>query len=152
MFTVKILMEAVEVARLVLEKQRRRTGLARCMTSLDEFGVFRRVADVNLHGFVPRIRDRYELAIKTCTQAADKVWQWITEIFVFATAKAVTGHHYPAPKSLFICIQTCQFITFVNRKGTAQHRVSIFVQPFRNAWPIHGLSAGDRPPGRRYAV
>jgi hypothetical protein len=43
-FSVKILMEAVATARLVLKNQWRRTGLARCMASLDEFGVFRRVA------------------------------------------------------------------------------------------------------------
>src|SRR3954469_22415689 len=58
---IEILMQAVEIAGLVLQQQRRRPRLPGLMAALQERRVFGGVADVDPHRLVPAIGDALKL-------------------------------------------------------------------------------------------
>jgi hypothetical protein len=89
---VKVLMQAVEVARYILKQQRRRTRLARIVALLQERRVAVRVAAFDAHSCVPVIGNSREMRIKRRAQAADEVGQRVLEVPVLAFAEAVSRH------------------------------------------------------------
>src|ERR1041385_7080372 len=71
--TVKILVQAVVIARTVFEQQWRGFILPGRATATDVIGVLRRIANVDTHRLVPTIRDRHEARIDRRAQLCDQV-------------------------------------------------------------------------------
>ena len=64
MLAIKILVEAVEITRSVLEQQRRRPELSSLMTTPEEPGVAFRVSHIDTHDFVPPVGYPFEMRIE----------------------------------------------------------------------------------------
>jgi hypothetical protein len=92
MFSIQILMEAVIVARSVLEEQRRGTQLAGLVAAREEVRVFRGELDGNFHGFVPAVCYGGQLAVEVGTERLYDGRQGVMEVLVFAAAETVAGH------------------------------------------------------------
>src|SRR5262249_12070213 len=89
---VEVLVEAVEVARHVLQQQRRRARLAGIVAPLQERGMVVGVALADTHATVPVIRDVREMGIECRPQATQKVRKRILEVAILALAEAVPCH------------------------------------------------------------
>jgi hypothetical protein len=63
-FAIKILVEAVEITRAVLEQQRRRPELSSVMAMSEEPGVFFRVSHIDAHDLVPPVGYAFEMRIE----------------------------------------------------------------------------------------
>lgn len=103
-FSVEILMEAVEIARFIFQKQRCRPRLARLMTALDEIGMRDGIACVDAHRLIPSIRDCGERWIQLGSQTSDQLGQGIGEVLVLAASKSVASHDNAAPEPLTFTI------------------------------------------------
>src|SRR5262252_353287 len=92
MFAVNILVQAVVVARRILEQQGRRTRLAGVVTTRQEVvmapGKTLRLAQ----RLLPTVCDRCERWVESGAQGGDKVRQRIGEVLVFAAPEAVPRH------------------------------------------------------------
>ncbi len=98
MFSIKILVKAVVIARSILQKERGGTKLPCIMASLHEVRVFLRIANVNSHRKVPLVGDRRKPAIKRGSQALNHIRQWVAEVLVLTAPKTVSCHHNAAAK------------------------------------------------------
>ena len=93
-FAVDVLMQAIVVARSVLQQQRGGLGLPGGAAALDVCGVVSREALIEPHLFVPAVRNVRERRIKRRAQRRHDVGQRIRKIFVFAAAEAVARHDH----------------------------------------------------------
>ena len=91
-------MQAVVVARPILQQQRRRARLSGLVAALEIFRVRLGITCVDPHRRVPAIGDLGERRIKRGAQRRDRIRQRIREILVFAAAEAVPRHDHPAAK------------------------------------------------------
>ena len=89
--TVKILMQAVEVALSILEEQRRRPLLPRIVATLVELVMALRVANIDSHGGIPTVRDRRKPRIERGAKTSI-VRSRIVEVLVFSASESVPPH------------------------------------------------------------
>jgi hypothetical protein len=89
---IKILVEAVEITRSVLEQQRRRPVLSSLMTTPEKTGVFFRVLHIDTHDLVPPVGYAFEMPIEGGPEFRDDSGQGIAEVLVLAPPKAEAFH------------------------------------------------------------
>ena len=116
MFAVEVLVQAVVIVGPILEQKRCRPDLAGAMATLNEIGVFLRVAKINTHRAVPAIGDRDKMRVDSCPKACNKIGQRIAEILVLATPETMPRHHDAAAKEVVLRVQCGQCPTFARRK------------------------------------
>ena len=75
-----------------------------------------RVADVDLHGRVPAIRDGREPRIERCTETLNQVGQWVAEVLVLAASEAVLPHDDAAAEYGIIRVQDGECLAFAGRQ------------------------------------
>ena len=102
---VKVLVQAVVVAVLVAEQQRRRADLSRRVALLQKEGMLGRIARADPHARVPIVRHRSKMRVRPGAELPDEVWQWIREIFVFATPEAMPRHDDAAAKAMVVVVE-----------------------------------------------
>src|SRR4051812_45489453 len=85
-------MQAIVIARAILEDERSRPHLPRLPTSCEERLVVLRIGDTDAETKRPVICDPRQAGIETRPQLRHERWQRIGEILVFATPEAVSGH------------------------------------------------------------
>ncbi|MNR08176.1 hypothetical protein D3C85_1243210 [compost metagenome] len=86
-------MQAVVVARPILQDQRRGPQLAGRVAPGQEGRVVLGISDRDAHLLVPAVGDRRQTGIQRAAQVLQQVGQRVAEILVLAAAKAMPGHH-----------------------------------------------------------
>ena len=71
-----------------------------------------RVALINSHALVPAIGDLNETWIKRGAKTTDQIGQWISEVTIFAFAKAMSPHVNVASKASFVVVKPSDLATF----------------------------------------
>ncbi len=133
---IEVLMEAVIVAGLVLEKQRRGTLLAGLMAPSDEGIVSIGIAGLNSHRLVPVVRQRVELRIQFGSQLLDQAGQGIREVFVFAAAEPVPAHDDSAAEAAVVRIPLRDQRAFLWRENFFQYSAPLRVQLLFQSGPV----------------
>ena len=77
MLAIEVLMQAIVIASLILQQQRRRPALSRVVAALEEIRMRRRIADIDPHRLVPAVGDRRKTRIQHRAQVRDNDRQWI---------------------------------------------------------------------------
>ena len=93
---INVLMEAVVVAFAILEQKRRRLGLSRAVTPLEELCMAVWKIGLDAKRSTPSIGDPGQWRVKRVAQCGNRFRQWIGEIFIFAPPKAMLRHDDPA--------------------------------------------------------
>src|SRR5262250_315639 len=101
MLTVEILVQAIEIAGSVLQKQRRWLALSGYVAAGNEFSLILGISHIDAHEFVPAVRDRFEMWVQCFPQLRHKIGQWIFEVFIFTATKVKALHYDPAAKIFF---------------------------------------------------
>src|SRR3546814_10520254 len=89
---VEILVQAVVVAGIVAQQQRRRPLLSGAMATPKITGMIRRKARRDAKGGVPAVGDLRQRRVERFAQTRDDLRQRIGEVAVLAAAEAVTCH------------------------------------------------------------
>ena len=142
--SIKILMQAVEVALAIVEEQRRRPLLPRIVASPEKILVIFRVADLDPHGAVPAIRDRRKPPVERYAETLNQVGQWVAEVFVLAAPEAVPCHDHAAPEYGLPRIQGSERLAFTGREDALEQSASLLVQIPPDLLPIERIDARDR--------
>lgn len=103
---VKILVQAVEVARHILQQKRGWPCLTRLVTRFEKRLVIVGIALLNSHPFVPQVGDGREGRIERRSKAAEKFRKWIFEVTILAFAEAVPRHMDVATEMTFIRVES----------------------------------------------
>ena len=137
---VKVLVQAVVVARAISEEKRRRAKLTSRMAEANELFMIWRIAGAKAHALVPVVGNRKQTCVKRCPQVGDDIRKGIGEIFVLAFSKTVPIHNNLAAKEVVVGIKGRDGLTLFLRQNTFQHCISSLVEPGRGRGPI---SQGD---------
>src|SRR5579864_135534 len=116
MLAIEVLMQAVIVAFLVLQQQRRWPELACLVAALQKCLMAFGIADVDPHRLIPAVSDGLKARIEQRAQFSNRLRQWVGEIFVFAATKSVAAHHNAAAKDLVLGIEFSQRAALVGRE------------------------------------
>ncbi len=104
-FPVQILMQAVEIARLIAQQQRSRPHLAGSGALFHEAPQLVRIFLLPRERRRPFSRRAHQLAVQLAPERVYLSRQWIVEILIFAPAKAIPGHIDTAPKKFRLRIK-----------------------------------------------
>src|SRR5580765_4301674 len=107
-----------------------------------------RVAHAALHRLVPTIGDGCEPWIKRGTQAGDEFRQWVAEVLVLASSKAVLRHDDAASEMALLVVEPGYRFTFGSGQEIFEHHPSVRVEMLQEARPIESLEIGFKKPGR----
>jgi hypothetical protein len=136
MLAVKVLMQAIVTALLILQQQRCCQGLARRVAP---FQVGRKgigKAALKAKSFVPIVGDVRQARIKRRPQRNDGSRQRVREILVFASAIAVTGHLYPFTKSPHIGVIIGGNLAVFFGEQALQNGPSLVMKVIRDPRPV----------------
>ena len=92
MLAVDVLVQAVVVARPVLQQQRRRPALVGGVAARQVGGVVGGIAHGDPHRLVPAVGNLRERRVERGSQGGDDLGQRVGEILVLAAAEAVPRH------------------------------------------------------------
>jgi hypothetical protein len=141
---VKILMQAVVIARTVAQQKRGGPRLAPGMAMGEIVAMIGGKARRMAQALLPAISDYRQMRIKRGPQLCDPARQRISEITIFALAETMPRHHHPAAEPIVSFIQGGGGVTgnVVHQPG--QGSPALFVQFGRDACPIlfqscHGI-------------
>ncbi len=121
-------MQAIIIARAILQQQGRRSPLSRFMAPCEKFGVIGRKARRHPHPFVPAIGDRCEPRIEHPAQRLDQRRQRIGEIAIFAAPEAVPRHNHMAAKLRVLGIKCRSAVAIGGVQQPRQHRPSVAIK------------------------
>jgi hypothetical protein len=99
MFAVEVLMQAVVVARSVLQQERRRASLPGGMATLEEGRVICGKTHPKPHPLVPAVGNRREMRVERRANLLHERRKRIGEIAVFALPESVPRHQDMAAKA-----------------------------------------------------
>src|SRR5215210_912996 len=131
-------MQAIVVARPILEQQRRRPCLSRRMAALEIVGVVCRIALLQSHLLVPAVRHLGELRIERGAQRRNCLQQRVDEVLVFPTAEAVPRHDHAAAVEEVFVIARGQCGAFVWTQQRPGGRTAERIELRRGAVPVEG--------------
>src|SRR5579872_1902481 len=140
MLAVEVLMQAVVVADSILKEKRRRPCLTRIVATLDEVGMFLRIADIDSHRFIPAIGDRDQMRIDCRAEFAYKTREGIAEIFVRAAPETMPLHDDATAKDVIIRVKAGDSPALLRRKKLFHHRVALLVQISCDPLPIEPVN------------
>jgi hypothetical protein len=143
MFAVQVLVQAVIVAFLILEQERRRFELAGMVATLKKRSMLLGVMDIDAHCIVPSVGRLSESRVECHSKLGNNPGQGIAEIFVFAPPEAMTRHYNTAPKKILIGVELGQIPAFVRKQDVFENRISPIVEFLQDAFPIERLDAAD---------
>ena len=124
--SVNVLMQAVEVVRLVMEEQRSGSHLTVLLTFRQKYGMFQRKRVGHAHRLVPFVRKGREMRITTFPQLLNDCREWIVEVLVVSTPETIAGHNDVAAKVGVVRIKSDEFPAFLRREqGRSQGTSSI---------------------------
>lgn len=110
MRTIKVLVEAIEVIRAILEKQRSGPRLTRRMAARQKVIMLKRESRLQPHAFVPPIGNGCEQWIERRAEMLHQWWQRIGEIAILAPTEAMALHHHMAAEANGRLIEGCQLV------------------------------------------
>src|SRR5579883_204991 len=139
---VQVLVQAVVVACLVLQDQRRRARLPVLCADLQEVCQLRRIGGV-AQRLRPAAGDRREAGIEARPQLLHQLRQRTAEVLVLARPEAVASHIDPTSEAGFVLVQLDQRLAFGARQQRAGGSVPEGVQRLLERGPIQPLD----PPG-----
>jgi hypothetical protein len=118
---VEVLVQAIVVARAVLQQKRRRTRLAGRVAEREERGVRFRTARLKRHALVPGVRNRRKSLVKRSAQGGDRLRKRIGELFVLALPEAVVRHDDVAAEAPILRIERRNRAAFSPRQQLLEH-------------------------------
>jgi hypothetical protein len=143
-FTVEILMQAVEVTHSIPKEQGRWSLLPRVMTLLYEVLVALRVANVDPHGGIPTIRDRRKPSIERGAKTLNKFGQRIVEVLVLSASESVPCHDNATAEDQFPLIQRDECQALSRKENAGKQTTSLLIQFRANLRPIEFVDPGNR--------
>jgi DNA-binding transcriptional LysR family regulator len=135
MLAVEILVQAIIIARTILQQQRRRSALPGGVAPRQERRMSGRKPHVHPHALMPGVRDRSELRIERRSQCLHEIGQWIGKIAVFPPSETVSRHDDVAAERGVVAVQAGNGVALIRRQQFGQHCPALPVE-----------RAGDRRP------
>jgi hypothetical protein len=120
--SIKILVQAIEIVRNVLQQQRCGLVLPSRMTTLQKRGVIVGKLRIMVQQRVPTIGNVCKPWIERCSQTLNDCRQWIRKIAVLAPPKPMTPHDHAASKSILEIIQSGYFAAFLRTQYSRRAR------------------------------
>jgi hypothetical protein len=143
-FTVEILMQAVEVPLPILEEQRRRPLLSRVVTTLYELLMSLRVANIDPHSGIPTIRDGSKPRIERGAKTLDQFRQRIVKVLVLSASESVPCHDDTTAEDGFPRIQSGERLALNGRENSGKQTTSLLSQLRGDPRPIESVDSGNR--------
>lgn len=140
MFSVDVLMQAIEVVRTILQQERCGFCLTCIVAAVEKRLVCMRVADVDPHCLVPAIGDVRERRVEGRSEVGDALGNRIGEVLVFASSITMTFHHDPAAKESVPIVRRHQLFTLLDCEHGADHGTTEAIEICSDIGPIE---AGD---------
>jgi hypothetical protein len=98
------------------------------MTAVEKCFMGLRETSWQVHVLVPAIGDGHQSRIERTAQTGDDIWQRVFEVFVLATAKAVTSHDDLRAKRFGTGIQRADFIAGLMAYKRLDNRAAILIE------------------------
>ena len=131
-FAIEILMQTVEIACTIFQKQGRRPRLAGVMALLEEIRKPLRVMNIGAKPFGPLIRERGQLGIDRIPELLNGLGEWIGEIFIFAAAESIARHFNARAKAAIVVVVAGDLVASFRRKyGWDQREATLIELPAR---------------------
>ena len=121
-------MEAVEVARNVLQQQRRWTRLTGIVTSFEKRRVVIGITLGNAHSDIPFVGDDRKVRIQRGSQLADEIGKRIFEVAILALAEAVPRHVDVASEVALVRIEGRNGAAFFGREKLRQDGAAVIAK------------------------
>src|SRR3984893_4805254 len=148
---VKILMQAIEVARNVLEEYRRRAGLAGVMALLEECGMPIGILNLDSHATVPFVCDAGKTRIERRAETTQDIRKRVLEVFVLPLSESVARHMDVAAELTFLGVERRDLPTLVRRQELSNDGAAVATQFAAEILPVisrdarlRGLHHGGR--------
>jgi hypothetical protein len=141
--SVKVLVKTVVIAGTVLEEQWSGPLLSSIVASPDEVRMALRITHLDLHCFVPAVRNGGETRIQGGAKTLNDRRERIAEVLVFAPSETMPSHDDTAAKDRLLRVEGRDGSAFFCGQDATDQRTSLFLEVFADLTPIERIDPCD---------